>query len=64
MPDNLEDPSPSKFRQQAVLVAVVLIILGIIVLIFASAIAGGVIAILGAIFGLGSQVVKENPFNR
>ena len=64
MPDKLEDTSPAKFRQQAILVAFVLIILGIIVLIFASAIAGAVIALLGAVFGLGSQVVKENPFNK
>lgn len=60
MPDKLEDPTPSSFRQQAILVAIVLIVLGIIVFIFASAIAGGVIAVLGAVFGLGSQVVKEN----
>lgn len=61
MPDKLVDPSPSKFRQQAILVAIVLIILGIIVFFVASAVAGGVIALLGAVFGLGSQVAKDNP---
>ncbi|HSX24179.1 MAG TPA: hypothetical protein VLE74_03705 [Candidatus Saccharimonadales bacterium] len=61
MPDRLEDPSPSKFRSQAVMVAIVLIILGIIVFFIASAIAGGVIALLGAAFGIGSQVAKDNP---
>ncbi len=64
MPDKLEDPTPSKFRQQAIIVAIVLILLGIIVFFFASAVTGGVIALLGAVFGLGSQVVKENPFNK
>jgi hypothetical protein len=59
--DKITDPSPSKFRRQAILVAIVLIILGIIVFFVASAIAGGVIALLGAIFGLGSQVVKNLP---
>jgi hypothetical protein len=61
MPDKLEDPSPSKFRSQAILVAVVLIILGVIVFFIFSAIAGGVIALLGAVFGLGSQVAKNTP---
>lgn len=61
MPTKLEDPTPSKFRRQALLVAVVLIAIGIIVFFIASAIAGGVIALLGAVFGLGSQVMKELP---
>ncbi|HSX46515.1 MAG TPA: hypothetical protein VLF87_00795 [Patescibacteria group bacterium] len=55
------DPSPNKFRRQALVVAIVLIILGILVFIIASAIAGGVIALLGAIFGLGSQVARDLP---
>lgn len=60
MPDKLEDPTPSRFNQQAIVVAVVLIIIGIVVFIIFSTIAGGVIALLGAIFGLGSQVAKNN----
>lgn len=57
----LQDPSPSKFTRQAILVAIVLIVLGVLVLIFASAIVGGIIALLGAIFGLGSQVARDVP---
>ena len=61
MPDKITDPSPSKFRRQAILVAIVLIVLGIIVFFIFSAITGGIIAVLGAIFGLGSQVAKTTP---
>lgn len=61
MPDKLEDPTPAKYRQQALLVALVLIVLGIIVLLIGKVVAGGVIALLGAVFGLGSQVIKSNP---
>lgn len=57
----LIDPSPSKYRTQALLVAVVLIILGIIALIIGRVIVGGIIALLGVIFGLGSQVIKGLP---
>jgi hypothetical protein len=57
----ITDPSPSKFNEQALLVALVLIALGILVFIFASVIAGGVIALLGAVFGLGSQVARAIP---
>lgn len=48
------DPSPSKFLQQAVVVAMVLIVLGILVFVFASVIAGGVIALLGIVLGMSS----------
>lgn len=56
MADVVQDPSPSKFRQQFVLVAIVLVVLGILFVIFANVIAGGVIALIGAVFGLSSQV--------
>jgi hypothetical protein len=52
----LEDPTPSKFVQQAIIVAIVLIVLGLLVFIFASAITGGIIALLGVILGMGSSV--------
>lgn len=61
MPEVTEDPTPSKYRNQALLVAAVLIILGIVVFFVFSAIAGGVVALLGAVFGLGSQVIKNIP---
>ena len=48
------DPAPSKFVQQALVVALVLIILGLLVFLFASVVAGGVIALLGIILGMGS----------
>ena len=59
MPTKTTDPTSAKYSQQALLVAIVLIVLGLGVFIFASVIAGGVIALLGAIFGLGSQVAKD-----
>lgn len=52
----IENPTPAKFRKQFLIVAIVLIILGVIVFFIFSAIAGGVIALLGAVFGLGSKV--------
>jgi hypothetical protein len=57
----VEDPSPSEFKKQAVVVALVLITLGVVVFFFASALAGGVIALLGAVFGLSAQVAKDLP---
>lgn len=53
------DPTPAKYAQQALFVAIVLIVIGIFVFLIASAIAGGVITLLGAVFGLGSQVAKD-----
>lgn len=61
MASKKEDPTSTKYRQQAILVAIVLIVLGIIVFFIFSAIAGGVIALLGAVLGLGGQVAKNNP---
>jgi hypothetical protein len=58
---SLEEPSPSEFTKQAVIVAIVLITLGAVVFFFASAVAGGVIALLGAVFGLSAQVAKDLP---
>ncbi len=61
-PQNIvEDPSPSEFAKQAIIVALVLIVLGVIVFFFASAVAGGIIALLGAVFGLSAQVAKDLP---
>lgn len=54
--DVIVDPEPSKFVRQALLVALVLIILGLLVFIFASAVAGGVLALLGVILGMGSSL--------
>lgn len=59
--NELQDPSPSKFKKQAIVVAIVLVVLGVIVIFVASAAAGGIIALLGAVFGLGAQVAKDNP---
>ena len=56
-----EDPSPNKFKRQAITVAIVLIVLGVIALIIGKVIVGGIIAVLGAVFGLGSQVVRDLP---
>lgn len=52
----LEDPTPSNFRKQALVVAIVLVILGVLVVLFASVVTGGIIAVLGGVFGLASQV--------
>lgn len=59
--NSFQDPSPARFKKQVLLVAVVLVILGVVVFFLASAVAGGVIALLGSIFGLGAQVVRDLP---
>ena len=43
--------------------AVVLILVAIVVAIFARAIIGFIIFLLGAIMGIGSQVTKDNPLD-
>lgn len=53
-----EDPSPSEFRKQFVIVAIVLIVIGIAVFFLVSAAVGGVIALIGSIFGIGSRYVS------
>lgn len=57
--DKNEDPSPLQFRKEFVLVAIVLVIIGIVVFIIASAFTGGIIALLGVIFGLGTRVAAD-----
>lgn len=52
----VRDPSPSDLKKQILYSALVIIAVGIVVLVVASAFTGGIIALLGAIFGLGSQV--------
>lgn len=54
--DVIVDPSPSSFVKQALIVALVLSILGLLVFIFASVVAGGVIVLLGIILGAGSTM--------
>lgn len=58
--DKVEDPSPSKFWRLALIVAVVLVIIGVIVLIVGKLVVGGIITVLGAVFGLGTQVAKTS----
>ena len=40
---------------------IVLIVLGILVIIFANAILGVILALLGAVVGLGAQVIANDP---
>lgn len=56
----VEDPSPSKFGVQALAVAVVLIALGVVVFFLASEVAGAIVALLGSVFAVGSQVARDN----
>lgn len=58
--DKVEDPSSPKFWRVAIVVAIVLVIIGVIILILGKLVVGGIIALLGAIFGLSSQVTKNN----
>lgn len=56
----VRDPTPSDFKKQVLYSAIAIFILAILVIIFASVFTGGIIALLAAVFGLGSQVsVKQ-----
>ncbi len=55
----LEDPSPAAFRFDILISAIVIVVTGILVLIFASVVAGAIITLIGAIFGIGGQVVRN-----
>jgi len=54
------NPKPARFLVPLIIVTVVLIIIGVIVLIAGKLVVGGLIALLGAVFGLSSQVGKSN----
>lgn len=60
MPQKVEDPSPTQFWKQTVQVALVLVAIGVVVALLGKLIVGGIIVLLGAVCGLGSQVVKSN----
>ena len=52
----VRDPSPSDFKWQVLMSALAILVLAIFVIIFASVFTGGIIALLAAVFGLGSQI--------
>lgn len=56
-----EDPNPTTFRLDIFISALIIIVIGILVFIFASVVVGVILTLLGTIFGLGSQVVKNLP---
>jgi len=60
MPQKAVDPSPSQFWKQAVQVALVLTAIGVVVALLGKLIVGGIIVLLGAVFGLSSQVARNN----
>ncbi|MGZ6005196.1 MAG: hypothetical protein ACXWLH_03520 [Candidatus Saccharimonadales bacterium] len=55
-------PKPARFLTPLILVTIAFIIIGVIVIFAGKAIVGGLLALLGAVFGLGSQVGKSNKF--
>jgi uncharacterized membrane protein len=55
-------PPKPKLSQQLLMTALVLIVVGIVLAIFAKAVVAFIIFLLGAIAGIGSQVTKSGPF--
>lgn len=55
------EPNQSDFRRKILLVAVAFIVLGIILYFIASAVLGGIIVLLGAVFALGDKVYRDLP---
>jgi hypothetical protein len=56
-----KNTTPNRLKPQFYLLsAVVLIVIGVIVFIIFQAIAGLIIALLGAVFGLGAKVAQDN----
>lgn len=54
--DKVEDPNSAKFWRLFLISAIVLVVVGIIVLVIGRVVAGGIITLLGAVFGLGAKV--------
>ncbi len=61
---DLEIPEPQKLSKQLLLIAVVLIVVGVFIVVFAKVAVGIVVFLIGAVFGIGSQVSKDNPINK
>lgn len=55
-----QDPSPTRYWKLILLSALALIVTGIVVLVIGKIAVGVIITILGAVFGLGAQVSRNN----
>ncbi len=55
-----QDPTPTQYWKLILLSALVLVIVGIVVLLLGKVVVGGIIALLGAVFGLSARVTKQN----
>jgi len=51
---------PVHLNKQLIVAAIVIIVVGVIVIFAGKLIIGGILALLGAIFGLGTQVNRNN----
>ena len=61
---NVDIPEPQKLSKQLILIAVVLAVVGALIVVFAKVAVGIVVFLIGAAFGIGSQVTKDNPLNK
>lgn len=61
--DPLPTKKPDSYSKQLILSIVVIILVGITFIIFSKVILGVIIALLGAVFGVGMQVGK-GPLNK
>ena len=57
-------PPKENYSKQLLMSAAVLILVAIVVAIFTKVIVGFVIFLLGAIAGIGSQVIRDNPLDK
>lgn len=61
MDDKQLTPDPAEFRFKVLLVALGFIVLGVILYFVVSAVVGGIIALIGAVFAVGDQVYRNLP---
>lgn len=53
-------PPPIHLEKQLIIAAIIIVVLGIVIILAGKLIIGGILALLGAVFGLGTQVSKNN----
>ncbi len=52
------------YAQQAIMVAVGLVILGVVLAILTKFIIGAIVTLLGLVFGIGNRVTQDNPLEK
>lgn len=52
------------YKKQLLMAAILLIVAGLVIAVLSKLIVGGIIFLLGAVFGVGAQVTGNNPLSK